>query len=176
MMRLHWRLIITLMLVAAPCANAQSAYQCYSADGKSSWLQNAPCAKQAAYANSLYKCVSPSGAVSIQQQPCTGNTKTAWRRSAVPEPAPTYEQQVSRARKRAQDEQDARELARRAGTDQQQSYIATNPFPDRRAIQQDQCRQAKWSRDEVLKQVGLARNFDLLRQLNDAVYRACQGL
>lgn len=177
MTRLYSGFIIVLLLATvAPCAYAQSAYQCYAADGKKSWLQNAPCAKQGAYVDSLYKCVLPSGGTSIQQQPCTGKAKTVWRRSARPEPAPTYEEQVSRARKRAQDELDAQELARRAGTDRHQSYIATNPFPDQRVTQQNLCQQAKASRDAVLTQVGLKRNYDLLRQLNDAVYQACKGL
>ena len=174
-MRSHRRGLSVLMLLAAVTSHAQPIYKCYSSDGRSSWSQDRPCAVPPPHGDTLYKCVSPAGAVSIQQEPCTGKDKTAWRRDAPPEYV-SPDEQARRNQERLQHDEDARELSRRAGTDQQQSYITTYQQLDHRSIQQSACQQAKSNRDAVLKQVGLRRTYDLLRSLNDAVFEACHGL
>ena len=175
-MRPNRRLIVALMcLAAAMNSHALSAFECYSNDGKSSWSQDRPCLAASPHSDTLYKCVSSAGAVSIQQAPCTGKDKTAWQRDAPPEYV-SPDEQARHNRERLQHDQDAHELSRRAGTDQQQSYITTYQPLDRRSIQESACQQAKSNRDAVLKQVGLHRTYDLLRSLNDAVFEACHGL
>jgi hypothetical protein len=82
---------------------------------------------------------------------------------------------MRQARERAQHDQDARDLAHRAGTDQQQYYGPTYRSSDSRSTEQIACDNAKSTRDTVLKQVGLARTYDLMRQLDEEVYAACHG-
>jgi predicted secreted protein len=172
--------LMLLLAAAMPSAYTQSAYKCYTPDGTKSWLQNGRCATPSPYGDALYKCVLPSGAVSIQQEPCNGKAKMAWRRNVSPELAQSPAEQARRVRERAQHELDARELARRVGNDQQQvsvpTYLYSSPSPEPRSAQLAQCQQAKANRESVLNQVGLARTYDLLRQLDDAVYQACHGL
>ena len=173
----YQRLIVVLVIATASSSlHAQSAYTCYSDDGRSSWSQSRPCTMPITHRNILYKCVSPSGSISIQQQPCAGKSKTVWLHDVAPEPAPSYQEEARQARERSQREQDARELARRAGTDQQQRYVVTYPASDHRSTQRAQCNQAKLDRESALKQAGLARTFDFLRQLDQAVYEACKDL
>ena len=172
------RFVVAMMFLAAAMnSHAQPAYKCYSSDGKSSWSQDRPCsfASPDPHGDALYKCVSPKGAVSIQQEPCTGKDKTAWRRDAPPEYV-SPDEQARHNQESLQHDQDARELSHRAGTDLQQNHVTTYQQSDRRSIQQSACQQARSNRDAVLKQVGLHRTYDLLRTLNDAVFEACHGL
>ena len=171
------RSFVALMcLAAAMNSHAQPSYKCYSDDGKSSWSQDRPCLASSPHSDVLYKCVSPAGAVSIQQAPCTGKDKMAWQRDAPPEYV-SSDEQARHNQERLQHDQDARELSHRAGTDQPRAdYITTFQSSDPRSIQESACQQAKSNRDAVLKRVGLHRTYDLLRSLNDAVFEACRGL
>ena len=69
-----------------------------------------------ALAQSLYRCVTPAGAVSIQSDPCPAGSTQVWKRDATPEPERTPEQLAAIAAQQARIEQDARALSRMAGT------------------------------------------------------------
>ena len=61
--------------------------------------------------NVLYKCVDAAGVTSIQSDGCPAGSTEAWRREAVPEPAPTPEQAAQAEAKRLRDQQTVRELS-----------------------------------------------------------------
>jgi len=48
-------------------------------------------------AEALYKCTDPSGAVSIQSEPCAKGSTQVWKREATPDPAPSPEELAARA-------------------------------------------------------------------------------
>ena len=61
------------------------------------------------------------------------------------------------------------------------ALAASNPQPANYVVQPSvaeirlaRCQAAKDHRDDVLRQAGLNRTFDLLRQLDDQVYEACK--
>ena len=54
-------------------------------------------------------------------------------------------------------------------------YAAPNQYDRERARREAVCDSARRQRDITLEQVGLARNFDLLRQLDKMVANACKG-
>ena len=45
-----------------------------------------------------------------------------------------------------------------------------------RDIRRARCNDAKSHREATLREVGLSRDFEMLRALDDAVYEACKGL
>ncbi|MCC8361893.1 hypothetical protein LK996_02185 [Lysobacter sp. A6] len=45
-----------------------------------------------------------------------------------------------------------------------------------RDIKRARCNDAKSHREATLREVGLSRDFEMLRALDDAVYEACRGL
>ena len=59
----------------------------------------------------LFKCVNPAGVISIQSEACAKGSTEAWRRSAIPEPAPTAAQAEQAEAKRLRDQQTVRELS-----------------------------------------------------------------
>ena len=48
--------------------------------------------------------------------------------------------------------------------------------PSERDIKRARCNDAKAHREATLREVGLTRDFEMLRSLDDAVYEACKGL
>ena len=152
----YWITAAVFLALAISQADAQSAYT-YTA-------------------NTLFKCVSRSGAVTIQQEPCAGKAKTAWRREAAPEAAPSYAQQVRRAREGQKRAQDARALSHLTGTDQQPVYVTNYRASDQRDLQRAQCQQARANREPALKQLGRSASYQQLQALDAAIYDACHGL
>lgn len=129
-----------------------------------------------AQAQALYKCVGKGGAVSYQSQPCALTTKVAKVYDATPEPY-SAAREARLEQQRINQERDARELSRMAGTDQTAStvvYQTSRESP--RDRQRRECAYAKSEREETLKTVGLARTIELLRSLDEMVYTACKGL
>lgn len=126
----------------------------------------------------LRKCVSRSGAVSIQNGVCAAGSKTAWVRATVPE-------QLDEARRHELVEQalqrdaDSRYLSRLAGTDGR-SYRSRRPVRSSRSGRSSRndkagaCEAARQYRKTILKAIGLKRDIDLLRSLNDRVHDACR--
>jgi hypothetical protein len=108
----------------------------------------------------VYRCVGRHGAVSFQSQPCGADEDTTRVLDATPE----YE----RPRR-------VTSSASSQSTTQRNSYVST-AANDARARQRANCESAKRRRDATLEQVGLARTYDLLQQLDAMVYEACKGL
>ncbi len=111
----------------------------------------------------VYGCVDRQGAVSLQSQPCASNQRTIRAIPAPPEiepPRPTRRTVVS------------------------SPSLPASTFPgayvparnDDRARQQHECALARREREQTLERVGLKRTYDLLRQLDEMVHRACKGL
>lgn len=127
-------------------------------------------------AGELRRCVSPGGAVSIQQQPCrAGDRQTSVRRYVAEPPMSTEQRRASALREQAARAESA-ELSRRAGTSTHPRMPHGTGALHRVAIAKDDaaCQRARRNRDETLERVGLKRTYDLLRRLNDAVAQACR--
>ena len=161
------RHLIGLFCLASPLAMAQSMHEC-SEKGRS-WYQAGACATPSAHDQTLRKCVTRGGAVSFQNAPCPAGTTTGWVRTTTPEyvSAETLRRQRAEAQRR---DADARFLSRLAGTDRLTPRHAPVQRHDPRVAA---CEAAKRHRDATLRQVGLKRTFNLLRALDEQVYRAC---
>lgn len=129
----------------------------------------AACAPRAS-AQALHKCVGRDGHASYQSQPCDAGRRTVWVREATPEPPPSAERQKAMRREKARrDVQSAylATLARRRRGAASGHAIATSR--DAKA-----CDAARRRREKTLERVGLERDFELLRRLDDDVARACR--
>ena len=73
-----------------------------------------------AAAESLYKCTSEQGAVSIQSEPCPKGSTQVWKRESTPEPQPSPEELAARAAQAEAEAQRAAEVARLAA---EQAFI-----------------------------------------------------
>ena len=162
------RFCLALLVGLASPAFGQSMYKCSEA-GRT-WHQNNACAITGAHDRTLRKCVAANGAVSIQNEPCPAKAKTAWVRGTEPEVV-TAETLRRQAGIRRQQEANSRYLSRLAGTDRTNGggYTTSTASESQRAA----CERAKRHRQSVLDQVGLKRTHDLLRALDQEVYRAC---
>lgn len=124
-------------------------------------------------AQNLYRCVDYQGAVSIQDAPCPPASRET-RRVAVD----AYEETATSRAARAAAVHRA-QAAREIGSFRPASHAVrrtpTRPLPWEPDSQGDHaCASAKRYRDSVLNAAGLNRTFELLRSLDDAVYRACR--
>lgn len=144
----------------------------------------------AADAQTLYKCVS-GNSTSYQQQPCPRTARLVRSIETMPEPSPTASQLAEQARKAKMDREESAFLSHLAGTDQARSAYgpsrsrssgygasgnrSANRVLAQRDPQRDGCSAARVARDNALHAAGLSRTFDLLRQLDDSVARACKG-
>lgn len=107
----------------------------------------------------VYRCVGERGAVSFQSQPCGDGQNT----TRVVDATPEYE----RPRR-------ATSYVSQAAQTQRYNYVSANN--DARNQRRANCESARRRRDATLEQVGLARTYDLLQQLDAMVYEACKGL
>ena len=131
----------------------------------------------AGHGQTLYKCVSRD-LTSYQQTPCPLSARTISSIQTVPEPPPTPAQRAERRLKAHEDRAESAFLSHLAGTDEP-PFIGASAY--RRASrvatrgkQTSACNTAKKSRERTLRAVGLNRNLDLLRRLDDNVAEACQ--
>jgi len=121
----------------------------------------------------LYRCESYQGAVTIQDSPCPAASRET-KRTAVG----AYEEtESSRAAKQgaAQRAQATREVRGFVPADQAvRSASPSKPKPWEPDRDNSACEAAKKRRETVLKAAGLSRTFELLRALDDEVYKACR--
>jgi hypothetical protein len=128
-------------------------------------------------AQTLYKCVSRD-MTSYQQTPCPATARTVRSIHTVPEPPPTPAQRAEQRRKAQHGRAESAFLSHLAGTDQFRSTSASvrrTNRTNRRDKQEAACEAAQRSRERTLQAVGLRRNLDLLRKLDDNVADACRG-
>ncbi|MEO8001262.1 MAG: hypothetical protein ABI644_05255 [Arenimonas sp.] len=128
-----------------------------------------------ANASALYKCEGPmKDAVSIQSEPCAKGAKQVWVRDGTPESPQTNEQLRASQAKQRKDEEDARSLARTAGTDRQTSgtvYYNNSDADNARQRCNSAKQQAKVIRDRDWKRLTVER----LRQLDAWVESECKS-
>lgn len=136
-----------------------------------------------ARAQSIHKCVDKRGAIAYQSAACAATSHTDWIREA---PADTMgaERRRALAARRRKEDADSRYLSQLAGTSRPapgHHRPPTDHQPRRRPSSTRhssddglRCTLARQHRENVLRQVGLARNFNLLRQLDDQVRAACR--
>lgn len=118
-------------------------------------------ATRAATGPTVYRCVDGVGHVSFQSHPCSGG-QTTTREIAV--------------------FQDFRKPVRRVVSPPDSRGYTTSyssgpsAYERQRAARRAGCASARRQREQTLEMVGLRRNFDLLRRLDDMVREACKGL
>jgi hypothetical protein len=107
----------------------------------------------------VYRCVGKGGAVSLQSQPCAADQRVTRAIYAPPE--------AERAR---------RPTVVSSAPTQSSTYGGGPSAADyQRAQRQAACANAKASREDTLRRVGLKRTYDLLQRLDAMVYEACKG-
>jgi hypothetical protein len=107
----------------------------------------------------VYRCVGKGGAVSLQSQPCAADQRVTRAIYAPPE--------AERAR---------RPTVVSSSPTQSSTYGGRPSAADyQRAQRQAACANAKASREDTLRRVGLKRTYDLLQRLDAMVYEACKG-
>jgi hypothetical protein len=107
----------------------------------------------------VYRCVGKGGAVSLQSQPCAPDQRVTRAIYAPPE--------VERIRRPTVF----------ASVPRQSSSYGSGPSAadDQRSQRQAVCANAKASREDTLRIVGLKRTYDLLQRLDAMVNEACKG-
>ena len=116
-----------------------------------------------AQAAEVYRCVAPDGAVSYRDTSCPVGYVHARTYRSVDNPAGD----AQRAKR------DAQYLDMgRSWLTMQEATASSGARDDKRA----RCNAAKGERERILRTVGLERNFELLRDLDETVYDACKGL
>ncbi len=124
-------------------------------------------------AETIFRCQAKGGRVSLQSSPCPAGTEQTTR---------TYEHRDNPEAIRRRAEIEARMHAERVARPSAGARRSYRTFyngveiKDSRDVQRARCQEAKADRERTLRAVGLKRNFDLLRRLDDAVYRACKGV
>lgn len=116
-------------------------------------------ASPAVGAQQVHKCVD-KGQVSYQSQPCAGKTERSW------DAAPVAEQSNAEKWRLYRIDQELRQRNRQPTSASSGAMVRNAPSSG--------CAAAKAHRQSVLDSVGLRRTHDLLRSLDDAVYRACK--
>lgn len=117
----------------------------------------------------VFKCVDARGAVAYQSYACGNGERTQGIYAARPDSRADIAR--AEAKRDALNEGYAR-LSRMAGTDRPTSYASSGlRFDEAKA----RCDAAKAHREQVLRNVGLARTYDLLQQLDERVREACKG-
>ncbi|RYZ72955.1 MAG: hypothetical protein EOP91_06685 [Lysobacteraceae bacterium] len=121
----------------------------------------------AASAQAVHKCAK-GGEVSYQSAPCDASQRTVRRWEAAPEPQPTDPPRTDQARRNKLEPARVPAASKPRATARRHSASPASPADKR-------CAAAKARRRAKLEAVGLKRNFDLLRKLDDAVHAACSG-
>ncbi|MGH6611531.1 MAG: hypothetical protein ACRECQ_14880 [Burkholderiaceae bacterium] len=125
-----------------------------------------------ALAQVVYRC-EHRDKVSLQTHPCETRARQTVKRI---EPIPS-DPQATQRRARIEAEMDRRNAAAKAyageSSTRRRTYyngplVSTSNDPA-----EARCAIAKAERDDTLRRVGLRRNFDLLRRLDEAVRAAC---
>ena len=132
-------------------------------------------ASAASTAQSLYKCTDPQGRNSYQSTPCDGHRQQVWARelpvasTPLPSPPPTASGAATTKRKTPPT---AARSARSGGRKTSRSrndgaVISLHGDPVA-------CEKAKERRRKTYEKLGLKRNFETSRKMDDLVYDACR--
>lgn len=120
-------------------------------------------------AETIYKCVGAKGSLSYQSEPCPASA----RRATAKVYGAIYEDPAAERRV----EQIQREMDARSRETHRKPYgYRSSGGYTQRDRQRSDCDAAKSHRERTLEAAGMFRNFDLLRQLDDQVARACKNL
>lgn len=120
-------------------------------------------------AQTIYKCTGADGVPAYQSSPC-GNglgMQTQWQPLAEPGEADAK----ARAELEARIERDRQSVRAHNAKRHKASGASGSRVRARNATA---CDAARARREATLQRVGLKRNFELLRKLDDAVFNACR--
>ncbi len=135
-----------------------------------------------AAAESLYKCTSEQGAVSIQSDPCPKGSTEVWKREATPDPLPSAEELAARAALAEAEAQRAAEAARQAEQARLDAEARRAAEAKRRADEaagrpperSSDCTQAHDFNDAALAKEWLELSENQKRRLKDWVIEQCR--
>ena len=119
----------------------------------------------------MYKCRDGAGDVAIQSWPCANGTATEWTRGYEARGERAAAEAAQRAGETARHEAEVAQYTQMYGDLPAPVRNSAGAQPDAAA---SRCAAAKAYRDDVYRQVGNNRTFDLIRQLDDYVYEACK--
>ena len=122
--------------------------------------------------STMYKCRDASGTIAIQNWPCNAGAQAEWSRSYQPRDEREAAEANQRAADIARHEAEVAQYTRMFGDRPAPVTYSAGPQPNDKEAR---CAAAKSYRDDVYRQVGNRRTFDLIRQLNDMVYEACKA-
>jgi len=114
-----------------------------------------------ASAQAVYKCRDARGGPVFQSHPCDGAASEKEYRYEAQQPSTANQRRIAQYR---------RELEESNAPSSGPRWVSREISTPKRSG----CQIAKDERDATLRRVGLKRNFDLLRQLDENVYRACK--
>lgn len=119
-------------------------------------------------AQMVFKCVDGGGYASYQSEPCPGDARQAkaWQVHADSQFTP---ERIAADREIATKSAALGRHPPRSGRSSHHRRAAV-----RVAGERSKCEAAKRHRENTLDKVGLKRDFDLLRKLDDDVWRACK--
>ena len=134
-------------------------------------------AQQSAQAErQIYRCVDPTGATSIQNEPCPAGASVSWGRAVpveTPLEASLRQQEWDKQQGETRLRQAEAQFAQATGTaGANQTYYSLGNPPDAAS---SRCQIAKNARDQAYRVAGNNRSFELIRSWNDYVYEACKG-
>lgn len=122
----------------------------------------------AVHAQVLRKCVDAQAGVAYQSQPCPPGACEAWAREYVPDPPPPPSPAVVPGKPVTSTAAMPRGARRGGARTAMGARIGLSPRDGSTA-----CEAARARRERVLTRVGLKRDFDLLRRLDETVRRSC---
>lgn len=164
--------IATTQAQQQAAASADAARRAVQRDQFAQWQAEHARAAQAGAQPTMYKCRDASGAVAIQNWPCNAGAQAEWSRPYDARDAREAADANQRAADIARHEAEVARYTQQFGDRPAPVIYSSGPQP---SDNQARCAAAKRYRDDVYRQVGNNRNFNLIRQLNDAVYEACKG-
>ena len=128
-------------------------------------------ASAASTAQSLYKCTDPQGRNSYQSTPCSDHRQQVWTREMPVAPAPPTASSGVATTKRKAPVPAARSARTGGGKTPRPrnggAVISLHGDPVA-------CEKAKERRRKTYEKLGLKRNFETSRKMDDLVYDACR--
>jgi hypothetical protein len=131
-------------------------------------------ASAASTAQSLYKCADPQGRSSYQSTPCSDHGQQVWARempvASTPSPAPPTASGAATTKPKAPvpASRSARSGGRKTSRPRNDGAVISlhgDPVA---------CEKAKERRRKTYEKLGLKRNFETSRKMDDLVYDACR--
>lgn len=125
-----------------------------------------------ARAQTVQKCVAPAGQITLTSSECGAGERLVARYDAVPVSEPTPATAAVPSVRQPGAVPGRGRVSASASAATAKHGVRRGTSRSRKAP--DACQSARAKRDTTLQRVGLKRNFDLLRKLDDEIWSACR--